>query len=281
MAISGKLSDLLLSQAHPQKDNLLDSATQLAVVSASDKTCLTAMTGGLEMYLAYLTLANIISAVHMKASNHAWMSFAFLPIVKFTVHPDFQLILLVWLWHACMDKAFTRCKEAAMNGRYMADPHGCLHWSFPLLAAWTTNLPEQHLISATANNVSPLSHVTTDQFGDDICQPPHHGHETLQLICELTHCVDPWQLDNFQKEAKAIGLSGVHLPFWHDWHMAEPFHFLVPEILHMCHKFFFLTTPSHGASMQLVLMNSINTFKVFIHILGFITLVTVSHMSSK
>jgi hypothetical protein len=197
------------------------------------------MTGGLEMYPAYLTLANIISAVRMKASNHAWMSFAFLPIIKFTVHPNFQSILSARLWHACMDKAFTWCKEAAMNGRYMADPHGCLRWSFPLLAAWTADLPEQHLISATANNVSPLSRATTNQFGDDICQPLCHGHETLWLIRELTHHVNPWQLDNFQKEAKAIGLSGVHLPFWHDWHMANPFHFLVPEILHMCHKFFF------------------------------------------
>jgi hypothetical protein len=223
----------------PQKDKLLDGATQLAVVGASDKTCITQMTGGLEMYPAYLTLANIISRVCMKASNHAWMTFAFLPIVKFIVHPDFQLILSVQLWNACMDKAFAQCKEATMNGCYMADPHGCLHWSFPLLVTWTADLPEQHLISAIANNASPLSRVTTDQFGDNTCQPPCHGHETLWLICELTQHVDPWQLNNFQKAVKAIGLSGVHLPFWCDWHMADPFHFLIPEILHMCHKFFY------------------------------------------
>jgi hypothetical protein len=149
-------------------------------------------------------------SVTMKASNHAWMTFAFLPIVKFIVHPDFQSILSVQLWHACMDKAFAQCKEATMNGCYMADPHGCLCWSFPLLVAWTANLPEQHLISAIVNNASPLSCATPNQFGDNTCQPPRHGHETLRLIHELTQCVDPWQLDNFQKAAKAIGLSGVH-----------------------------------------------------------------------
>ncbi|KAN0128827.1 hypothetical protein V8E53_013325 [Lactarius tabidus] len=174
----------------------------------------------LEMYLAYLTLANIISRVCMKASNRAWMTFTFLPIVKFIVHPDFQSIL----------SAFVQCKEATMNGCYMADPHGF---------AWTADLPEQHLISAIVNNASPLSLATTDQFGDNTCQPPCHGHETLWLIRELTQCVDPWQLDNFQKAVKAIGLSGAHLPFWRDWCMANPFHFLVPEILHMCHKFFY------------------------------------------
>ena len=80
------------------------------------------MTGGLEMYLAYITLANIISGVHMKASNHAWTCFTFLPIIKFEVHTDYQSILSAQLWHACMDKAFAQCKVAAMNGHLMADP---------------------------------------------------------------------------------------------------------------------------------------------------------------
>jgi hypothetical protein len=95
------------------------------------------MTGGLEMYLAYLTLTNIASAVRMEASNHSWVTFTFLPIVKFKVHPDFQSILSAQLWHACIDKAFAQCKEAAMNSCYMAGPDGHLCWSFPLLVTWT------------------------------------------------------------------------------------------------------------------------------------------------
>jgi hypothetical protein len=95
------------------------------------------MTGGLEMYLAYLTLTNIASAVRMEASNHSWVTFTFLPIVKFKVHPDFQSILSAQLLHACIDKAFAQCKEAAMNSCYMAGPDGHLCWSFPLLVTWT------------------------------------------------------------------------------------------------------------------------------------------------
>ncbi|KAH8987702.1 hypothetical protein EDB86DRAFT_2808727, partial [Lactarius hatsudake] len=48
-----------------------------------------------------------------------------------------------------------------------------------------------------------------------------------------------WKLGAFQDKAKELSLNGVHLPFWHDWYLANPFHFLVPEILHTCHKFFF------------------------------------------
>ncbi|KAH8997724.1 hypothetical protein EDB86DRAFT_3064262 [Lactarius hatsudake] len=191
-------------------DSLPDGATQLAVV------------GG----ISHLT--NIVSEVHMKASNHAWMCFCFLPIVKFRVHPSFQSILSARLWHACMDKAFARCKDAAITGCFMADPHGRLRWSFPLLAAWIADLPEQHLISAVANSTSPHSLAITNQFGDAHCHSPY-----------LTSRVDPWKLGAFQDKAKELGLNGVHLPFWHDWYLANPFHFLVPEILHTCHKFFF------------------------------------------
>jgi Plavaka transposase len=40
------------------------------------------------------------------------------------------------------------------------------------------------------------------------------------------------------KEASARHLNGVDLPFWRDWHMAEPSTFLNPEPLHHLHKFF-------------------------------------------
>ena len=197
------------------------------------------MTGGLEMYPAYLSLANIVSEVRMKASSHAWMCFCFIPVVKFEVHSSFQSILSARLWHACMDKALARCKDAATTGCFMADPSSRLRWSFPLLAAWIADLPEQHLISAVANSTSPLSHAVTNQFGEAFCHPPRHGQETIKLIQELSSRVDPWKLDLFQEKGKELGLIGVHMPFWRDWYLADPFHFLVPEILHTCHKFFY------------------------------------------
>ena len=197
------------------------------------------MTGSLEMYPAYLSLANIVSEVCMKASSHAWMCFCFFPIVKFKVHPSFQLILSTCLWHACVDKALAQCKEAAITGYSMADPCGHLRWTFPLLAAWIADLLEQHLISAVMNSTLPLSRAITNQFGDTFCYPPWHGHKTIKLIQDLSSCIDPWQLNLYQERGKELGLNGVHMPFWCDWYLANPYHFLVLEILHTCHKFFY------------------------------------------
>ncbi|KAG1730410.1 uncharacterized protein EDB91DRAFT_1239099 [Suillus paluster] len=46
----------------------------------------------------------------------------------------------------------------------------------------------------------------------------------------LTHLSsDPWDPDKFQKAAKAVNLSGVHMPYWHDWPFACPSVFLAGE----------------------------------------------------
>ncbi|KAG1722536.1 uncharacterized protein EDB91DRAFT_1240205 [Suillus paluster] len=55
---------------------------------------------------------------------------------------------------------------------------------------------------------------------------------------KISNKIDPWDLDKFQKAAKAVHLSGVHMPFWRDWLFTCPSVFLAGEVLHTCHKFF-------------------------------------------
>ncbi|KAG1721400.1 hypothetical protein EDB19DRAFT_1961240, partial [Suillus lakei] len=61
---------------------------------------------------------------------------------------------------------------------------------------------------------------------------------TLELLVDIAKTVDPWDLNKFQKAAKALNLSGVHMPYWCDWIYACPSVFLAGEILHTCFKFF-------------------------------------------
>jgi hypothetical protein len=55
---------------------------------------------------------------------------------------------------------------------------------------------------------------------------------------EISQEINPWDLNKFQKAAKALNLSGVHMPYWRDWMFACPSVFLAREVLHTCHKFF-------------------------------------------
>ncbi|KAJ7808909.1 hypothetical protein B0H14DRAFT_3090219 [Mycena olivaceomarginata] len=62
---------------------------------------------------------------------------------------------------------------------------------------------------------------------------------TLAQLRELEKLADPLdELATYVKNAKAVGLNGVHKPFWADYPMADPAIFLTPEILHHWLKMF-------------------------------------------
>ncbi|KAG2144136.1 uncharacterized protein EDB93DRAFT_1105038 [Suillus bovinus] len=197
-------------------NNLPEGATMVPIILASDKTPVTRMSGGLEMHPVFLTIANIQSEVRMKATAHAWRCVAFIPIPKFDVHADFQTLLHARLFHKCMDMIFAKCKVAAR----IAD------------------LPEAQLIACVSKNASPLTMATQSDFGSAQLFPRRTGDHTLKLIYDLCKRVDPWNVPLFQREAKALLLSGVHQPYWRDWPHADPSHFLPGELLHTCHKYF-------------------------------------------
>ena len=103
------------------------------------------------------------------------------------------------------------------------------------------------MIACISWNASPVTLAMVEGFGDDTAYPLCHGVMTLQNIYELCQWsdkngrkIDVWDVPRYLAESKKHHLSGVHLPFWRDWKLADPAIFLVPEILHTCHKFFLI-----------------------------------------
>ncbi|KAG1753656.1 uncharacterized protein EDB91DRAFT_1234095 [Suillus paluster] len=219
-------------------NNLPEGATIIPIILALDKTPVTRMSGGLEMHPVFLTISNIQSEVQMKATAHTWSCVAFIPIPKFDIHSDFQMLLHTHLFHKCMDLIFAKCKVAMRIGKYMPDPMGYLRHCFTPLVAYTADLPEAQLIACVSKNASPLTMATQSDFGSAQIFPRRTGDHTLKLIYDLCERVDPWNVPLFQREAKALLLSGVHQPYWRDWPYADPSSFLPSELLHTCHKFF-------------------------------------------
>lgn len=217
----------------------IPGATIVGVILASDKTHVTTGTGGLHMHPVFLTISNIVSTVRQKATSHAWICVGFLPIPVFTVHSETQSILAARLWHRCMDIITATLKEAARIGALAADPLGDVRKIVTPLVIHTGDLPEQQLGAGVSRNSSPVSIATLKSFGDAQGSPPRLGIHTLQTIAKLCQEIDPWRLTEFVGAAKAVGLSGVNLPFWRDWTYSDPSLFLAPELLHTLHKFFF------------------------------------------
>ena len=221
------------------QDCLPEGATIVPILAASDKTPVTRMTGGLEMHPLFISIGNILGHICMAATSHAWRCVAFMPIPKFDVPSTCQSILQHRLWHRCADIVMDGLTCAMANRHIMVEPHRFWHNCFMPLATWTGDLPEQLMIACVAKNASPVMEVTHKLFGDASCHPSRTGEHILECIDNIAHMVDPWNLVRFQKQAKAIQLSSIYLLCWRNWLHAEPSIFLIPEILHFCHKLFF------------------------------------------
>ncbi|KAF8336052.1 hypothetical protein F5887DRAFT_1063304 [Amanita rubescens] len=105
------------------QSQLPEGATLLGTMLSSDKTNISAMTGGREAHPLLISLANIDFAFRMKASNHLFLLLALLPIPKF-IEKDkkVQGMLTARLFHACLDFITQPLKKAAEIGVMMSDP---------------------------------------------------------------------------------------------------------------------------------------------------------------
>ncbi|KAI9573718.1 hypothetical protein HD554DRAFT_2167277 [Boletus coccyginus] len=214
-------------------------ATIVPIIAASDKMPVTRQTGGLETHPLFITIGNIDSDIHMKTTSHAWQCIAFMPVLKFNTHLDYQTILQLRVWHKCVDIITANLKHAANTGAFLVDPSGNTQYCFTPLVGWIVDLPEQQMIACTFKNASPITMAMLKQFGNAQCQPSHTGSHTLKLIHDLSLKVDLWNINRFQKLCKESLLMDIHLPCWHDWINSEVSIFLLPKILHMLHKLFF------------------------------------------
>lgn len=108
-----------------------------------------------------------------------------------------------------------------------------------IVFTYTPNLPKQQLIATVSQSSSPVTLARVQDFSDGITHPPQDVKHTLQQLFKICQEVDPWDVAAFQKKCKERGLLGVHLPFWRNWMLSCLLIFLVLELLHTCHKFFF------------------------------------------
>ncbi|KAG2738577.1 hypothetical protein P692DRAFT_201873865 [Suillus brevipes Sb2] len=147
------------------QDYLPFGATQVPIILGSDKTPVTRLAGGVEMHPIFVTIGNIDSEVRSKATLRAWRCVAYMPVVKFRVHPDYQSILQARLWHKCMDLVFANLKVAAKDGCFMPDPSRYIRHVFTPLVAHVCDLPEATMIAAVSKNSSPLTMATRQEHG--------------------------------------------------------------------------------------------------------------------
>jgi hypothetical protein len=197
------------------------------------------MTGNRIAHPLLISLANIDMDFRMKASNHAFLLLAIIPIPSF-IHRNkrFRGLLEDRLFHECIDFITEPLKKAASIGIMMSDPLGFRCLCYPPLAAYIVDTPESALISGVAGKTSSVTMASYKQFGDNFRHEPRTASTTLAQLKAAEATIDPWDLDAYFKAAMGFRLNGVHRPFWRDWALSDPSIFLTPEPLHHWHKAF-------------------------------------------
>ncbi|KAG1733360.1 uncharacterized protein EDB91DRAFT_1057502, partial [Suillus paluster] len=116
--------------AWTMQSKLPEDSTLLGVILSSDKTNITNMTDGCIAHPLLISLVNIKMAVQNKASSHAFLLTALLPITEFLhLVKCMQGVLEAHLIHQCLDIILKPLKQAARIGHMMSDPVGNLRYS--------------------------------------------------------------------------------------------------------------------------------------------------------
>jgi hypothetical protein len=191
-----------------------------------------------------MSIGNISKSVRGKATAHAFEPLAYIPIGTWK-DKKLKGLLQHRCYHLCMDIVLKPLKIAAQIGSLMSDPLGNLRLVFTPLASHIADRPEQHLITTTSHNVSPVSHATSNDFGDCLKHNSRSAQEILDSIEALNAIVNPLDLQRYQKAARNVGLNGVHAPFWRDWFLVHPdalpnpIDYITPDPLHQWYRFIF------------------------------------------
>jgi Plavaka transposase len=211
----------------------------LGVVLSSDKTNISAMTGGHITHPLLLSLANLDMGFCMKASNHAFLLLTLLPVPKF-IHMNSKIrgVLENRLLHECLDFILEPLKIAACIGIMMSDVLGGLRYVFTPLASFIVDTPESAMLAGVGGKMSSVTMAFYKDFGDAFQHEPRTASTTLAQLQVLEEQANPWDLEVYVKAAEVFWLNGIHWPFWCDWPLAEPSKFLTPEPLHHWHKMF-------------------------------------------
>jgi hypothetical protein len=169
--------------------------------------------------------------IHNKASSHAFLLNALLPIPDF-IHPVkcMKCLLEDHLYHQCIDIVIEPLKIAACIGIVMSNPLGNNHYCFTPLVSCIVDTPEVYTIACVRGKTSPVTLTDYTQFSD----PFLHQPQTKATILEQIRAIDCniKDLEAYFDACAEACLSGVQKPFWQDWLLSNPVDFLTPEALH-------------------------------------------------
>ncbi|KAH9943974.1 hypothetical protein B0H21DRAFT_864378 [Amylocystis lapponica] len=167
------------------QQRLPEGATIAPVILSSDKTKLSQFRGDKSAWPVYLTIGNIAKDVRRKASSHATILVAYLPVPKLDCFGDKTCPAAKYqLFHHCMKTILATVASAGRTGKEMACADGFVRAIWPIIAAYVADYPEQCLVACCMENRCPMCQVPPDQRGAHVPHAKRDMQETLSLLAD-------------------------------------------------------------------------------------------------
>jgi hypothetical protein len=208
-------------------------ATILPILISSDKTRVVTF-GTKSAYPVYMTIGNIPKELRRKPSQRTHILIGYLPTTPLhhVQNKASRRRMVANLFHHCVSHMLQPLKSAGEVGIYMSSGDGVTRRTFPILACFVGDYPEQVLVSGCKSGDCPKCLATRLELGqlEDSYQFRDLA-KVLQALSTFEH--DP---GGYASTCADAGIKPIVHPFWESLPHSDIYLAITPDVLHQLYQ---------------------------------------------
>ena len=208
-------------------------ATILPILISSDKTRVV-MFGTKSAYPVYMTIGNIPKELRRKPSQRTHILLGYLPTTPLhhVQNKASRRRMVANLFHYCVSRMLGPLKPAGEAGVLMSSGDGVTRRTFPILACFVGDYPEQVLVSGCKTGDCPKCPTKRGELGQ---LEDGYKYRDLAKVLEAlsTFEDDP---GGYASVCADAGIKPIVHPFWETLPYSDIYLAITPDILHQLYQ---------------------------------------------
>ena len=182
-----------------------------------------------------MTIASLPKHIRRKSSHQGQVLLVYLPTSKLDhiKNKSARRRTLANLFHACLRFIVKPLEKAWRNGEQLISGDGAVRNSYPILAAYVGDYPEQVLVACVKSGECPSCPADRKGIGelDSVCEP----RDNLPILEALATIFNDTAA-NFTKACINTGIKPIQYPFWQNLPYVNIYRSITPDILHQIYQ---------------------------------------------